>query len=159
MADRKLLPVPSTLNEAIYHQVHHSAKPAKVIAEALNVANSTLYSAANETIDGARFPVQWLPTIINTTRDYTVLDMLERLTGRVAVSLDAEMPSGATLQEEVLVVAKKMGDACDAIHGGNFEPKGQRGEAFSDGEKNRIRKTTYDLLQEAARLWKMAEVL
>jgi hypothetical protein len=158
MTDKKHPPTPSTLNEAIYHQVHHSSKPAKVIAEALNIASSTLYSAANESVEGARFPVQWLPTIINTTGDYTALDMLERLTGRVAVRLDAKFKDGITLQDEVLRVAKEFGNVCEVI-GKSLGRKTQCAVALTEEEKCHIRKKTYDLLQEAARLWKMAEGL
>lgn len=158
MSEKKSLPPPATLNEAIYHQVHHSSKPAKVIAEALNVANSTLYSAANESIDGARFPVQWIPTIINTTGDYVVLDMLERLTGRVAVKVDAKRPEGSTLQDEAMRVTKELGDTCEAIRKA-LDPKGHAGAAITSDEKARIRKEAYELLKESARLWTLSEGL
>lgn len=158
MTERKARAIPETLTDALYELVHHSAVPAKVQSDTLGLAISTLNNAANGSIEGARFQAAWLVPLTNLTGNFIALDIIERLTGRVAVKVDAQLPDGVTLQDEALRVTKELGDACEAIRKA-LDPKGPRGAAMTGDEKARLKKETYELLQEAARLWKLAEGL
>lgn len=158
MTDRKPRRLPETLQEALYELVHHSdGFPMKAQAEFIEKATTTLNNAAGG-VEGARFDALWLLKLTGRARNFVAMDFMEAQLGRVAVTVDVTVPAGATLQAGALRVVKELGDACGEITKA-LDPKRPRGSAISGDEKARIKKETYELLQEAARLWKLAEGL
>lgn len=158
MTDRKPRLISMTIREALYELVHDSDISPKAMAELIDKALPTLLNAANGGEGAPRFDAVWLAIITQSSRNYVALDVIERMCGRVAVKVDAKRPEGSTLQAEALHVTKELGDACEAIRKA-LDPKGHDGAAISADEKTRIRKETYELLKEAARLWTLSEGL
>lgn len=160
MTKPKFRPAPETLTDALYELVHQSRIPAKAQADTLGLSYSTLNNASNGNIESARFQASWLVPLTNLTGNYVALDIMERLTGRIAIKVDVELIDETSFYEEALSVTKKLGDTCGSIldattHKNKIKPF----TAFSEEDKLRIRAKSYALLQEAGRLWKMAEGL
>lgn len=93
-----------SLKEALHRTIHtHPTLSVQAIAEELDMSASYLYKAALPDTDtagpdatGVRFPLKKLTALTRITNDFTVLDYIERMVGRVAFPLP---PANTGLQE------------------------------------------------------------
>lgn len=78
-----------TLQEAIYEVVHHSKKPAKVIAEECGMGLSHLTRAAlpKEGGSGYNLPADKINPITASSQNYIILDVLEWGNRRIGIDL------------------------------------------------------------------------
>lgn len=82
-----------TLKENLYRTIHKNEKPLKAIAEEIGVSENYLTRAAlpgaeeSDTGSGCRFPLDKLIVLIRATGDFCVLDYIERILGRVAITI------------------------------------------------------------------------
>lgn len=77
-----------TLTEAIYHQVHHSAADARVVAERLGVRYSYLLDAANPDRDEVQFQARLLVPLMVATSDITILEWMAAQVGCVVTKAE-----------------------------------------------------------------------
>jgi hypothetical protein len=100
-----------TLREGLYKTIHRNKKPLKVIAEEIGMSENYLTRAAlpdaedSDTGTGCRFPLKKLIPLINTTNDYSVLDVIEQSVGRIGVLLP---PSGNVSTKDICHLTIKL---------------------------------------------------
>jgi hypothetical protein len=144
----------ATLREALYDVVHHSRIPAKVQAEELGIAYSYLCNAANPNLDGNGFDYQLRLLIPHTrlTDNYASLDYIERALGRVGIAVCEPFQPGSSPRVEelaagLLLIAKEMGQAAEAVH------RSVKDGRLTEEEARRCQKELWDLIQQATCLY------
>jgi hypothetical protein len=96
-----------TVQDAVRLTIHESRTstgqhlPPKAIAEGMNLSAGILYDIADETRE-RKLRAEELPSLILTTRNFLILDVIERAVGRMGVML----PQGdlVTLAESAAVI-------------------------------------------------------
>ncbi len=76
-----------TLKTELYQTVHKARLSVEQLAELLNVSASYLYRSVLEGDSGCRFPVDLLLPLMHATKDFRVLDLLNRRCDRVTAKL------------------------------------------------------------------------
>jgi hypothetical protein len=75
------------LKTSLYMTVHGSKKSVEQIADEMGISTSYLYRACLDGESGCRFPLELLLPLMQATRDYQILDLLNARTGRVTTNL------------------------------------------------------------------------
>lgn len=84
----QLLTIQEAVHTTVYEtrDAHGQHVPAKAIAQGMNVPTSVLYEIADEHRE-RKLRAEEIPSLILATRNFTVLDAIERAVGRVGVLL------------------------------------------------------------------------
>jgi hypothetical protein len=123
-----------TVQDAVRLTIHESRTaggqhmPPKAIAEGMNVPASILYDIADETRE-RKLRAEELPSLILTTRNFLVLDVIERAVGRVGVVLP--QTNAITLAQSSAAI-KEFGEFLQVM--ASSSPNG-----FSRDEARRVR--------------------
>jgi len=144
----------ATLREALYDVIHRSTVPAKAQAEELGISYSYLANSCNLNLDGEGFDYQLKLLVPHTrlTGNFAAVDYVERALGRVGIAVcepfTGTMPAPVTeLSAGLLLVAKEMGQAAEAVH------RSVKDGRLTEIEARKCQKELWDLIQQAARLY------
>lgn len=142
-----------TLEDAIYALTHGSKMPAKAQAELLGVSYTRLSNSCHESSETAFHHPRFIIPQTLATRNFVLLDYLERSCGRVAFPLpevaapkDAEQYRAALMQ-----VAKELGEAAGELEAGLAD------HYLSPREKAMARQEAWDIVVKALGLYRMME--
>lgn len=120
--------------------------PAKAIAQGMNVPTSILYDIADETRE-RKLRAEEIPSLILATRNFAVLDAIERAVGRVGVPLPMA-GDGATVARSVEAI-REFGEFLQELGAAAADSRVTRDEAARvriDGEQTIA--TIYALIQQ-----------
>ncbi len=142
-----------TLEDALYDLTHHSDVPAKAQAEALGVSYQRLVnSCVGSSSETAHHPTRFIVPQTLLTRNYVLLDYIERQVGRVAFTLpEVQMNDTAeNCRVRIMRITRELGDVAGTAEKG-FADDGR----LSLKEKAACEKEAYDLVVEAVKYLQM----
>lgn len=77
----------TTLRDSLHDTIFNSGRPAKQIADELGISYSYLASAGNPNLEEFHFQLRHLIPLTKSTRNFEVIDHIERTLGRVAFTV------------------------------------------------------------------------
>lgn len=142
-----------TLEDAVYDLIHNSSLPAKAQAEMLGVSYTRLVNSCLPSAETAHHHTRWIAPQTLATRNYALLDYLERLCGRVAIPLpDVSAPKEPEqYRAEMMRIARELGELAGVTEANLKDGR------FTRDERAKNRKEAWDLIIQAVRFYKMLE--
>ncbi len=135
---------PLMIKDAVYQMIHrHPVLSVEAIAEQLGIAPSYLYRAATPdpemagpNASGVRFPLKLAVPLTKITGNFLLLDTMERLCNRVAVTIPESTTSISDLQNTAITAAAEFGDVMRSLQeslADNHISKGERRAIVKEG--------------------------
>jgi len=138
-----------TLKQELYKTIHRDDLSVEEIAERIGMAPGYLYRAvlpdleeSGEKSSGVAFPLKRLISLILVTKDFRVLDHIERAVGRVAIPVKKEGCGDLEgLYRESLAATAEFGDLVRKVHAATAD------ERISLPEKEAIGRQGWQAIQ------------
>lgn len=134
-----------SLEEAIDCVAHYSDLTLRQIAERVGKSESYLRAACSQWDDGHHFQAALIIPLTAATRNFALLDYIERQVGRVAIAIPEGVGRGDVF-ERTADVMRELGEAIEAIRCSLADGRVETCEAA------RVQKEIADLQQAAAAL-------
>ena len=141
-----------TLEDAVYDLIHNSDMPAKVQAEVMGVSYSRLINSCLSCAETAHHHTRWIIPQTQATRNFVLMDYLERMLGRVALPIPttAVPEDPEAYRAGMLKIAKELGDLAGVCESGLSMDK-----YFDQQERAWIKKEAWDLIVQAVVFYRM----